>query len=402
MRNKFLLLALVVSVVANGVLFVFRKSSPMPQAVISVAPRGVDSALVAAWKALRSDDLAMFTANLRAAGVADDLLRAAVGAEIDRRFHLREESLRPKRKLKFWQRDDAPVSMETGLALLDLRREKAKLRTQLLGPEPALEGDTYSLVPAASRELVRTIKEDYDTMIDALRNQAGFVPTAGDREQILFLERERLRELGEYLSADDIAKLDMRTSPLTGRLREALRNFDVSEQEFGAIFVANQGLDRYRRRAPGEDNSGLESTYASREADQKRIKAELKAVLGGERYADYVQSQESEYGRLVDLVHRAAIPEATAKQAFALRAGVSTESNRIHDDASLSYEQKRAALKTLVEYTRAQMISVLGAEAGEAYGRSTYWLKEVEKGGAVSFRENGISVRSLPQDQTDD
>ena len=402
MRKKLLLLALVVSVVANGVLFARRKPTPVAQATVSVAPRGTDSALVAAWKALRSDDLATFTAKLRAAGVADDLLRAAVRAEIERRFQLREEVLRPKRKLKFWQRDDAPVSMETGLALLDLRREKAKLRAQLLGPEPVLAGDTYGIVPASSRELVRRIKEDYDTMIEALRNQAGFAPTAGDREQILFLERERLRELGEHLSADDIAKLDMRTSPLTGRLREGLRNFDVTEQEFGAIFVANQGLDRYRRQTPGEDNNGVSASYAVREADQARIKADLKAALGDGRYADYLQSQEFEYGRLVDMVHRAAIPEAAAQQAYALRAGVSTESNRIHDDSSLSYDQKRAALKALAEKTRAQMITVLGAEAGEAYGRSTFWLKEVEKGGAISFRENGVSIRSLPQDATDD
>ena len=29
-------------------------------------------------------------------------------------------------------------------------------------------------------------------------------------------------------------------------------------------------------------------------------------------------------------------------------------------------------------------------------------LKSVEKGGAVSFRENGVAIRSLPQDATDD
>jgi len=404
MRNRLLLLALMVSVLGNAVLFFARRPETVLKTNSGVSSHALGSGLAAAWDVLCSDDLTVFTTNLRAAGIPDELLRAAIGAQIQARFQTREEVLRPKRKLKFWQRDDSRTSMETGLALLDIRREKAKLRTQLLGPEIEAAGDTYSIVPASSRDLVRAIKEDYDTMIDALRNQAGFAPTDGEREQIVFLEREKLRELREHLSAEDIVKLEMRTSPLTERLREALRNFDVTEQEFGAIFLANRGLDRYRRPTPGDENNGSTSytDQQRQKADQAQIKADLKAALGDERYAAYQQSQVFEYGRLVDMIHRANLPEAAAQQAFALREGVSAESNRIHEDSTLSYEQKHAALKTLAEKTRAQMITVLGAEAGEAYGRSTYWLKEVEKGGAVSFRENGVSIRPLPQDATDD
>jgi hypothetical protein len=88
------------------------------------------------WAALHSNDLAKYAANLRAAGLPDSLVRRIIAAEIDEQFRAREEALRPPRKpLKYWQTDSSRPSMETQLALLDLRREKARLRAQILGPE---------------------------------------------------------------------------------------------------------------------------------------------------------------------------------------------------------------------------------------------------------------------------
>jgi len=90
---------------------------------------------------------------------------------------------------------------------------------------------------------------------------------------------------------------------------------------------------------------------------------------------------------------------AAAVQAYDLRNGVAEQSQQIYADRNLTTDQKRAALQTLANNTKAQIVSTLGPTVGESYLRTARWLTSVENGGSVTFGPDGniISSRLLPR-----
>lgn len=394
-NHPILLALLACSLIANACLLArtIRAAGGDEQADATMAQSSARVSPEAAWHSLYSADVTLFANKLEVAGVPEHWINAVISSEIERAFRIREESLAPKKPLKFWQRNTSVLSLQTSLALLDLRREKAKLKLAVLGPE-AIAHDPlspYSIVPAASREIVQLIKEDYDTMIQALRQQAGYLFTPGDREQILYVEAEKLRELRTYLSDAEIATLDMRTSRLAEELRTELRFLPMSEAEFVAIYETRKALEKSSRRSEGEPMASGE--------DQQMLKANLAAKLGTDRYKAYVRAKEFEYRHLQSLVTRTGLPVSAGDQAWDLREVVSAESNRIFEDPQLNKSEKHAALKALANNIRARYVALLGPEAGAAYGTNG-WLKTVEKGAAMTFREQGLSYIEL--DPTED
>ena len=89
------------------------------------------------------------------------------------------------------------------------------------------------------------------------------------------------------------------------------------------------------------------------------------------------------------------VPADAAIRAFGLRDTVSVESNRIFDDPTLNNEQRRAALATLAQTTRAQMTSILGVNAGRAYSQLAAWVGNVETGRAVNFTDGTPTYRRV-------
>lgn len=394
-KHPFLLLLLACSLIVNAgqLTRLLRPSAGRDRAKTAPAnPAGTPSAQ-AAWHVLYNTDAKLFAHNLREAGVPKHWIQAVVFSEIDRSFRAREEAIVPTKALKFWQKNTSILSLQTSLALLDLRREKARLKLELFGPGAILPDplSPYNIAPAASREMVQLIKEDYDTMIQALRQKAGYLFTPGDREQILYVEAEKLRELRAYLSDEEIATLDMRTSRLAEELRTELRFLPMSEAEFVAIYETRKALEKSSRPSEGEPRASGQ--------DQQTLKADLAAKLGTDRYKAYVRAKEFEYRHLQSLVTRTGLPVSAGDQAWDLREVVSAESNRIFEDPKLNKVQKHAALKALANDTRARYAALLGAEAGAAYGRAG-WLKALEKGAVVWFKEQGYSYREL--DPSDD
>lgn len=364
------------SLLLNIALIVFvipRSSAPAisrdPSATTTPAPQPIplSTKLADHWSELHDNDLATFTRNLRAAGLPHQLVRRIIAAEIDEQFRGREEALRPRRKkLKFWQVDNNHLSMETQLALLDLRREKARLRTQVLGPDPTeSENSDDNPIAPAKREMVRLITEDYDTMINAIRGQAGGMLLSAEQEKIKYLQGEKQRELTALLTAEELAAQEMRTSVTTQRIRSQLRNFDASDSEFAAIYAAQKEYDDRINPADGSQRSGGEGRKTQQEAFDQ-MAAQLKGSLGEARFAEYSRARDNEYQQLKQLVERTGLQTAVAASVFDLRETTSKASVQIFDSKTLSTDEKLQALQALANRTRGQIREALGNEAAEA------------------------------------
>jgi hypothetical protein len=408
--KTFLILALLaVSVTANGIILYRRVTTTtsltaVKQATASVPVATTDDARRPTVPPVPGGsqgdaELGPLVAALRAAGWPEHLVRAFVGAQIDEQFRAREAALHPSRKkLKFWQQDDTPVPWQTRLALLDLQREKARLRVQMLGPDPATDerGNRFDHLPPAKRDLARQITEDYTAMLETVRTEAGTLPLATDRERIKYLEAERRRDLAALLTPEELAEHDRRFSPFAERIRDQLRYFDATPAEEQAIFAAQSIQLPMRSSILGEEFAVAATPEAQRQQEAQAAQAneQLKAALGPARYEEYLRAKNYEFQQLSDLTTRAGLPDGAATQVFGVRDAASTESNRILADLALTDDQKRAALKLLADNTRAQIGAVIGPVAADAYTKTARWLKQFEEGAAVTFRgDSGTSAR---------
>lgn len=418
-RFSRLALFLAISVAANAALIGYvalRPAAPTPAAqhivttaIASGSPRAAARGKLPAANALASAisaDLPTYTENLRKAGVPDRLVRAIINAEINDRFRDREDALRPKRKdHQYWENqhdyyEDDGITLDQRLARVDLRREKAALRKALLGAPPNTSGKPDSNpIPAEKREMAQQIAEDYGAMVEQVRKEAHGYMLPSDNEKIKYLEEERRRELAQVLSPEELREYDLRNSQTSHQMRWDLGAFSPTEEEFRAIHEFRSTLDR---DFPHLNNAGQEYWTQRREAE-KAMNAQIKVVLGDERFKDYERSRDWEYRQLIQLTNRLQLEPTAASQLYDLRDNTGQTAKAILDSKDMDLATKREALKVLASQTQAQIVNKLGAEGGEAFMKTNNeWLDQLNKG-RVRYKTgpNSYSYESLPTESSE-
>jgi hypothetical protein len=329
-------------------------------------------------------DRAVLLAELRAARLPERMIRAMIEADIEEEFRLREQALLPPKKdlAHWWQWDTTPIPVATRIALLDLRREKSRLRFALLGPDPETADDGSGLPPEKQAQ-VQMLAGDFAGILDPLRNSnnASRLLLPEESRALAELEARRKTELAALLTPEELADYERRTSPAVAHLRQ-LRGFEPAEAELPAVLGYFTSLAATRTR-----NAEVERTLAE----------PLKAALGVERYVEFRRAQDFEFQNLRDLARRAELPPETAGQVFALRERLERESQRIAGDTALGRAQKLEAYRALVRDTRAGILTRLGPEAGAAFFKQAdSWLAAVERGATIEFSTSGWSTRAIP------
>lgn len=386
MKSGALLILLVISLLANGALWFGFAVGPQEREPVAKSRGGVEQeSSLAAWETIYLKDPATFTANLRAAGVPEALVRAFIEADIDRQFAAREKALLPPEKSRgWWQLAEMRLTMETQLALLDLRREKVKLRNTLLGPnDDAPDAAVYDHLSIGKREQVRMLVEDYNTMLKAIRGGQTPMLMPAERAKIKYLQTEMDRELSELLTPEEVAEHKMRTSRTTDNLRRRWGSFEATEEEFRAIYVVQKRFDDTGRVSP---------------ADEVRVAEELKQALGEKRGTEAIRALSHDYQSLSQLVRHTGLTPETASRVFDLRDTLARESARIAADSQLTNAAKIAAVQALAVTTRDEIATTLGAVAGPAYLKSAdWWLRAAAQGNVVSFTTSGSESQRMSE-----
>jgi hypothetical protein len=399
-------LLLGLSLAANAALFVtigrhpqivppvFRDffARPFGSAEVAIAPGVATPGALAKktplWSTVPSGDLPALIARLRALGFPASLIRAIVRSEVSARYDTRlRELTAPDPNTPYWR--TSPYTDFSSARMAEytrLQRERARLLRDLFKDDFFASDDTsaaqrrrFGNLSAQKIELLERIEDDYAEMTSAVRSAANGIMLPEDREKLALLAREKRTDLAATLTPDELADYELRSSPLIGVLSRELGNFDASEAEFRGIL---QSLQAYSSHFPGGATAG---NFQDREAAAQELNAQLKAVLGDQRYADYQRETDRQYQQLARYAERASIPSSAVASAYDLRYAVAAQSQRIADDPALTPDQKRAALQTLAQNTRDQFNSLLGPTVGPLAINSATWLRTVERGMAVSF-----------------
>lgn len=362
------------------------------------------------WKALQTDDLKTFVANLRAAGFPTSVIRAMVGIRISAQFRDRVKELMGTQGVAEYWKPDAMNGLNSSKffeAYNQIFRDRAKVMREVLGSDyfanspgevTAAQRRQYGNLPKAKIDLVQQINDDYAEMTAQIRAAMQGITLPEDREKMALLEREKRADLAAVLTPEELDDYMMHSSNVTSRLRVPLSIMDASEAEFKALFKI---FDKYQADLNPTAGGGV--TYFSQDMMQRRRDAEKAvndqaiAALGPERGAEFARANNSEFQQLYRLVQRDGLPVDAAVRAYNLRDTTAQESVRIVDAKDMSPADKRAALTTLAQATRAQLVGALGVESGNAYAKSANWLNAIERGSSVTFGpSNSASYRSVP------
>ena len=352
------------------------------------------------WAALDSDDLPTLVKRLRAAGFSRQVILGILNARLETRFADRLKAITGDvESTPYWKPD--PLNSPFGGSKYweqysQVYRERSRMLRELLGDDSMAWGGTdpataqrrqFGNIPKEKIDLVQRINEDYAEMTSQVRAAMQGITLPEDREKMALLEREKRADLAAILTPSELEEYEMRSSPVTSRLRNSLSLMDATESEFRAIFKVQQAFhDRVNPMMSGMISSQM---MEDRREAQKQMNEQLKTALSPDRYNDYMRVSNPEYQQLHRLAQKENIPAETVTRAFSIRDTISAESVRIADDTALTNEQKRAALTALAQKGRTQILSTLGPGAGESYAQAARWLATLERGSGVVFGPDG-------------
>jgi hypothetical protein len=351
------------------------------------------------WATLNSDDLPTLVNRLRAAGFSRSVTLGIINARLEGRFAERMKALTGDlENTPYWKPDpmNSPGNSRYWEEYSQIYRERSRMLRELLGDDSLAWGGSdvaaaqrrqFGNIPKEKIDMVQRINDDYAEMTSQIRASTQGITLPEDREKMALLEREKRADLAAVLSPQELEEYEMRSSPVTSRMRNTLSIMDANEAEFRAMFKVQHAFnDRVNPMMSGMISSRM---MDDRREAQKEMNEQMKTVLSPERYNDYVRASNTEYQLLHRLGQKDNIPTETLTRAFAIRDGIAAESVKIADDTALSTEQKRAALTELAQKGRTQILSTLGPGAGETYAQSARWLTTIERGSGVVFGPDG-------------
>ncbi|MEO6569829.1 MAG: hypothetical protein ABIO94_13790 [Opitutaceae bacterium] len=361
----------------------------------SVAPAATPPDLSAL---LATEDLHVLIARLRAAGFPNNAIRAIIETKLSERYdmvRLRALVSADAPDAPFWKaRSPGGIGQRLNEYMQALS-ERGRVMRELLGAfatsddgEPTFEQRRqYGSLPQAKIDQIERINADYAEMDRGRKAVINGIILPEDREKLAVLEREKRADLVAILSPEELEEYDMRNSPITTRLRPALTLFKVTEDEFRTIYQVQKDFgdriditsNRLAAMTPDERTAFMQQ----RPIAQAELDAQMRAALGDQRYAEFARSSDNDYRQLVRLAERENLPVQTALQVYNFRSQVAPESVRISSDPTLSPEQKVAALQSLLQTTRAQLVATLGETAGITYGKTATWVSNIERSAAM-------------------
>ena len=323
------------------------------------------------WGTIESQDYREYIANLREIGCPEETIRDIIIADINKLFAGRVAALYPSPKdYKFWRVQDRGSRQEERTReqkRRELDKEKRGLIKELLGIDYDVEmarwsgrpdEDDYRLgfLSSEKQELVNSLQAKYREMERALMADGNF-RNPENRAKIAALRAQREAELAQALGPQDFQEYQLRNSWTARNMRDNLTSFEPTEDEFRQIFDIRKQLDdQFGFTRDGGDQAMREQ----RQAAQAKVDEQLRAVLGEQRYHDYVMAQDDRYRESFDYAERNGLPRTTADALYDIRKTAEEAQREIQKNKALSPEEQQVALAEIRNATLATIKPLLG------------------------------------------
>lgn len=338
----------------------------------------------AAWSHLIDGNDTAFVARLRAEGFPREIVRLLVTHRVKLRYAERIKALYASAAFPYWRSEPnsyTPLTPEARAARRQIDREIQNELNQLLGPENAQPeyvdhnlARNYGSLPSAKITQLRALNTDYNELSAQIRDSARGVMLTEDYVKLNYLEREKLKDLQQLLTPEELQQYELRSSATAIALREQLAGFEPSETEYQLLYkIQKEFDDQYGLRYLTEKQQQL------RRSATPELTAKVQAALGAERFADYQVSTDPAFRRLSYFVSRLDLPQKAAMDVVRVQQASTSQAESIRNDASLSNEQRTTALSNLVQDAEKKISTTLGDEGFQSYRQQhASWLKKIK------------------------
>lgn len=349
---------------------------------------GVTNEVIApcTWNMVESTDYRTYRDNLRAIGCPEQRIRDILIADIHALFAARARDYVAPLQGQFWGIAAKIQSFEATFkehetALTKMESEREQIFQELFG-----ESNPQNQLRNQRRQLTRNTANNsqLDFLDDAKR--AGVLSLQSEREQALqamrtatssgpYEERQKQRaakqgeiqkrydaKIQALLTPEEFAEYQLRNSS-SANVRSQLGRMTLAESE--AHRLAQLLADKTEAAAALDGKDPGSKT--ARDLLEERTQAQIKEVLGEDRYREYQRVSDRRYGETARIIERLDLPEQTAVAIYQARVTAENLANRLRADASASAAERTAALATIRAEAENSVRTLLGAPAFQEY-----------------------------------
>ena len=314
------------------------------------------------WQDVQSDSYRIYLENLRLSGCPEDKVRSIALADINELFAQRRLKDAVAQDLPWW-RFEANYALATASRFSpekdqQIEEERRELIARLLGPgaveskqgETTVGGVARLTGPVLGRlppERLSAVQENCNSSYERRQNVLG--ESFNANKPLNQVDEARMREqtrveLRRVLNAQEMEEFLLRNSNNAFQLREELRGFEPTPDEFRKIFRATDPLDHAMQLEFGGPEALSDK---QRERWQRQRDAAIKEVLPPQRHAAYLLIKDPLYRQAQMYAQQYGAPAKTIQPIYEMTKAVESQRQAIINNARLTPEQKAAELQKM-------------------------------------------------------
>ena len=326
----------------------------------STVPKPTFTSKKFSWQDVENDAYRTYIESLRAVGCPDDKIRTIVVADVNELFDKRRLQEAVRHDIQWWRPEAQNLAIvnvlqERGRAL---EEQRAALIAKLLGEEAATQekSDTllWSSVQLTGPVLGALAPDVHNEVQDICarsmeRHQNYFWTRVNEGQPMNQVEMAKLREqtrsdLRKVLNDDQVEEFVLRYSHNASRLREELRGFEPTPDEFRKIFRAIDPLEHQMQLEYGGPEAMSEK---QRERFDGQRNEAIREALSPERYQAFLLTKDPLYRQAQMVALQYGAPPKAVLPLYKMTKLNESKRQEIINGANLTPQQKSEALNAM-------------------------------------------------------
>lgn len=372
---------MVTRVVTNTVWRVARGGGSAPSVITNPPPR-----IPFHWSQIEAPEYPTYIANLRKFDCPERTIQNIIIADVSKTYEARAADLESTDGERFWVSGSTLLNRQRERLARQrvIEEERLRLLQQLLGIDPfadpratgrgreLVDGDSmerllfYSHLAPAKRDAAERLVQRSQAQGEFLQGAARRAGFGHDEETARRQREARDTELAKLLTPEEPTELRNRVAAL--ELKYAGLELTAAEL---------RGLAQIHARASGRISvfDQLERAPAA-----ETFERDVQALLGAQRWPDYLRAQESGFEKLLEFTGENGLPKLSAKRAFDVRAAAERAAAAINGNEELAPEDATRLLRDLQTATAGKLKLELGTTLAEKYfEQDSAWLKDLAR-----------------------
>jgi|APGre2960657505_1045072.scaffolds.fasta_scaffold00144_14 hypothetical protein len=361
--------------------------SPLPAAVATTNPAAPVTNATAGvtspggrrtftWQNLELPEYGDYLKALRAAGCPENRLRELVVGDVNELFDQKRLQEAMEFDVQWWKsnavlRVAAEIEAEQQLGRETLRAEllarhlganqtnKFKLLPLVSGLRHALTGPVLGVFPLEKHSRVIEITLELPKRLRAYQAACQAEGRPRDPVEEVKMREEMRSQLRQVLTPGELEEYLVRTSATAATLRQDLRAFNPSEEEFKKVFRV---LDPLKVRMQLEYGQERALSLRQRDEFQKDCDQVVQEVLPPERFKLYLVSRDPSYQQAVRQAANYKLDEKAIWRLYEAYREQAAKRDKIMEDKNLTPEEREQALRSSAQDAQNLLTDLITAQ----------------------------------------